>query len=83
MQTKMVSLAEAIINTTIGFIVSMLFWPVAAHATGIQYNMQQHLVIVLLFTLISVARSYIIRRFFNSYLHRLAIIIAKNRSESD
>lgn len=76
-QTKTVSFIEAALNTAIGFFISMAFWPLAASFTGIEYSTQQHLVIVLLFTIISVARGYVIRRFFNSHLHQLAKKISR------
>jgi hypothetical protein len=71
-QTRLTSLIEAAINTGIGLVVSYLTWPVAATLFGVSYTTSQHINITLFFTVISVARSYIVRRYFNARLHRLA-----------
>ena len=77
-QTRLISLIETLINTVIGFIVSFAGWPVAATLTGVEYSNGQHWVIVAFFTVLSVARGYIIRRFFDNDLHRVAIKIARS-----
>lgn len=66
MQTRLASLWESIGGTAIGFIVSVLVWQYIVNPywnlhTGIIENLQ----ITLLFTVVSVARSYCVRRFFN------------------
>lgn len=75
-QSKLGSLIEAIINTAIGFIVSFVAWPVAAWITGISYTTGQHWAVVAFFTVVSVARSYVIRRWFNARLHNAAMKMA-------
>lgn len=64
-QSRSMSLIESTINTLAGFIISFLAWPVAALVTGIQYTPSQHVGVVLFFTAISVARGYVVRRWFN------------------
>lgn len=72
MQTKMGSLIEACANVLIGFLINwtanMLILPLFGfHVTGSQaFN------IGLFFTVISITRSYVLRRWFNSMLHRAA-----------
>ena len=77
-QTKLTSLIETLLNTLIGFIVSFAGWPVAAAMTGVAYSSGQHTGIVAFFTVLSVARGYVIRRFFNAGLHLVAVRIAKS-----
>lgn len=75
-QSKLGSLIEAVINTAIGFVVSFAAWPVAAWMTGISYTAGQHWAVVAFFTVVSVARSYVIRRWFNARLHAAAMKLA-------
>ena len=76
-QTKLVSLMEALINTFVGFLVSFIGWPIAAGLTGIEYSSGQHWAVVAFFTVLSVARGYVIRRWFNNGIHLAAVKLAK------
>lgn len=76
-QTRLVSLIETLLNTAIGFLVSFAGWPIAAAMTGIEYGHGQHVAVVAFFTALSVARGYVIRRWFNSGMHFAAVIVAK------
>lgn len=75
-QSRLVSLIETLANTAIGFIVSYLAWPFIAAAADLHYTNGQHAGVTAAFTVLSVARGYVIRRFFNGGLHRLAIRLA-------
>ena len=76
-QTRLGSLIETIINTLIGFTVSFFAWPVAAVIFRIEYTQGQHWGVVVFFTVISVARGYIVRRWFNARLHKASLDLAK------
>jgi len=76
-QTRLESLIETIINTLIGFILSFIAWPVAAALFNMPYNHGQHFGIVLFFTVVSVARGYVIRRWFNGRLKLTASTLAR------
>ncbi len=65
MQTKKGSLIEATTNTMIGFLISMITAPIVNFICGIEANTLQVTGSVTLFTLISIARGYIVRRWFN------------------
>lgn len=71
-QTKLGSFYEACINVAIGFginyIANLLIFPFF----GFHISLEANFVMGLIYTLISVARSYFIRRYFNAKLHRLA-----------
>jgi membrane protein implicated in regulation of membrane protease activity len=64
-QSKLESLVEAIINTFIGFVIAfisqLLFFPIV----GIDVTLGQNFILTVLFTLVSIVRTYIIRRYFN------------------
>lgn len=76
-QTRIGSLIEAIVNVLIGFGINwcanLLILPLFGfHVTG-----AQAFHIGLLFTAISIARSYVIRRWFNARLHAAAHRLAR------
>ena len=75
-QSRLVSLIETLVNTGVGLVVSFLAWPPIAAMVGLDYTGGQHVAITAAFTAVSVARGYVIRRFFNGGLHRLAIRLA-------
>ena len=71
-QTKLGSFIEAWVNIVIGFAINwtanMLIFPLFGFAvTG-----GQAFWIGVIFTFISLARSYIIRRWFNAHLHKMS-----------
>ena len=65
MQSKLESLYEAVINTFIGFVIAfisqLIFFPIV----GIEATLGQNVLLTILFTLVSIVRTYIIRRYFN------------------
>jgi hypothetical protein len=71
-QTRLGSLIEACVNVVIGFTINwcanMLILPIFGfHVSG-----SQAFGIGVIFTFISIARSYVIRRWFNARLHAMA-----------
>jgi membrane protein implicated in regulation of membrane protease activity len=64
-QSKLESLTEAIINTFIGFVIAfisqLIFFPIV----GVDVTLGQNLLLTVLFTLVSIIRTYVIRRYFN------------------
>ncbi|QJE03074.1 hypothetical protein HH212_26320 [Massilia forsythiae] len=75
-QTRLGSLIEAIINVIIGFAINycanMLIFPLF----GFHITPGANLAMGAIYTVISVARSYCVRRWFNARLHRLAVAVA-------
>lgn len=65
MQTKKSSFREACINTLVGFLITLACSPLIYKMCGIKTSPSQLGLATFYFTVISVARSYIIRRFFN------------------
>lgn len=53
-------------NTIVGLVVTMLFSPIIYSVCGIKVSAYQMTAATALFTLVSVCRSYIIRRLFNN-----------------
>lgn len=75
-QTKIGSLVEALMNILIGFWVAILSQVLIFPMVGIDVPLSTNLEIGLWFTLISLVRSYVIRRWFNARLHKTSMAIA-------
>ncbi|OGB26223.1 MAG: hypothetical protein A3I66_00805 [Burkholderiales bacterium RIFCSPLOWO2_02_FULL_57_36] len=68
-QTRIGSLIEALMNVVIGFLVNMVANFVILPLIGFHITLGQNFFIGVLYTVVSVVRSYTIRRFFNNRLH--------------
>lgn len=71
-QSKLESFIETCVNTLVGFFVSFVAWPLIAWKCDMAYDNRQHWEMIFWFTLLSVARGYAVRRWFNSYFRRFA-----------
>jgi NO-binding membrane sensor protein with MHYT domain len=56
---------EAVTNTAIGFVISMIAWHFVALAFSIPMPIGQNLIITGIFTVISLVRQYVLRRLFD------------------
>lgn len=65
MQSRSMSLAEAVISTAIGFLVSFMLTVVVLPAFGYHVTVGDALGITAIYTAASIARSYAVRRLFN------------------
>jgi len=79
-QTRLQSLIESIMNIAIGYGVALASQLALFPAFGIHIPLSTNLWIGAWFTLISLVRSYIIRRWFNARLQSAARRIAKAAS---
>lgn len=75
-QTKLGSLIEAVINVLIGFGINFTANALIFPIFGWHISPSQNLTLGLIYTAISVARSYVVRRWFNSKLKKAAEQIA-------
>ena len=64
-QSRAMSFVESVANVVIGYIVAILAQFAIFPLFGIHIPASEHLQIGLLFTLVSLVRSYVLRRFFN------------------
>ena len=69
-QSRMESLVEAKVNTAIGMVVSYLLGMWLYPKFGFNVTPAQNITIMVIFTVVSVIRSYAIRRLFNRRLKR-------------
>ena len=70
-QTRLVSLIETLCNIGSGFLLSVVVWQALAAALGIPMNIETNLLITSVFTVVSITRSYLWRRFFATGLHQV------------
>lgn len=70
MQSKKHSLYESFLNVLVGYAVAILSQIIIFPFFDINMTISQNLLIGLYFTIISVIRSYFLRRLFNKILHR-------------
>jgi hypothetical protein len=75
-QSKLGSLYESAINILIGFVVALSSQLVIFPMFDIDISISSNLGITLWFTLISVVRSYVVRRWFNARLRSAAMKLA-------
>jgi len=69
-QTRLSSLTETTINMIVGFWLSVAVQMVVFPMYGYELKLHDNMAIVTIFTAISMARSYVLRRLFNWYSHR-------------
>lgn len=67
MQTRLMSLVESITNVTIGFGVATGTQIVVFPWFGLEASLGDHMVLGAVFTAVSIARSYTLRRLFNGF----------------
>jgi len=65
-QSKLASLAEAVVSTFVGLGIAMVATAVICWAYDIPMTWENNFIITAWMTVISIARSYLIRRVFNS-----------------
>ena len=70
MQSRLASFIEALTNVAIGMVVSFFGQIVVSHWYNLPLNLAQNMQIVAFFTVLSVARSYCIRRWYNRRIKR-------------
>jgi len=66
-QSKRMSIIESVSNTLIGLLTSFCIQLVIYPALNIQVNISQNIIITFVFFIVSVVRSYLVRRFFNNF----------------
>lgn len=72
-QTKFQSAIEACANTAVGYVVALLSQLVLFPAFGIHIALTTNLAIGAWFTVISLVRSYVLRRWFNGLKFRKSV----------
>lgn len=71
-QSRLGSLIEALMNVAIGLLVSMVANALVFPHFGFHPTLGENVSITLIYTAISIARQYVLRRWFNARLHAAA-----------
>lgn len=77
LQSKKGSLIEAAMNIAIGYGIALLSQIILFPLFDIHITLGTNMWIGFWFTLISLIRSYVIRRWFNARLHKAAVALSK------
>ncbi len=70
MQSRAMSLVESIANVVVGFVVAVMAQMIVFPLFGIEASFAQNLAVGIAFTAVSLARSYVLRRFFEGLSQR-------------
>ena len=65
-QSKKQSMIEASVGTLVGILTSMVTQAIVYPLYGFDVTFSQNLVITFIFTIVSLVRGYLVRRFFNN-----------------
>lgn len=76
-QTRLGSLIEAVLNTAIGLVVSVIANQLIFPRFGFHPTLGENILISVIYTAISIARGYCLRRWFNARLQMAAARMAK------
>lgn len=76
-QSKLSSVVEAVINAALGYVISFAAQLVIYPAYGAHFSIVDNIHIGILFLLLSLVRSYVIRRWFDGMIHNTAIKLTK------
>lgn len=68
-QSRLASFIEAKVNLVLGFAISMVVWQFFGPVMGYEVNLHDNFIITAVFTVVSLARSYTLRRLFNWWHH--------------
>ena len=75
-QSKIESLIESIINTSLGFLVALITQILIYPLFDIDVTMGDQSLLALIFTAVSLVRGYIVRRYFNTYFKHTVIYLS-------
>jgi hypothetical protein len=81
-QSKLSSFYEALMNTLIGYFVSLAVQLVVYPIYGATFTLVQNIEIGLIFMVVSIIRGYVIRRWFNAKIHKAALILSKENTQN-
>ncbi len=76
-QTKLSSLLESLANIAIGYFVALLSQLLIFPQFGINVSLEANLQIGAWFTVVSLVRSYVIRRYFNGFIKPVKVKTAR------
>jgi hypothetical protein len=80
-QSRLMSVVEAVANVGVGFLVALLMQFIVFPMFGLEVSLSENLAIGALFTIASIARSYVLRRVFEAIrAHNAEAIAARHEA---
>lgn len=79
MQTRLQSFIESLINVLLGWVVALILQLFIFPLYGINVPFSTNIQISIIFTIIAILRSYLVRRYFNNRIHNLAVLLARDK----
>lgn len=76
-QTRLESLAEVIINVIIGWVIGLVTQLIVFPIFDIHVTFSDQFWISVVFTVVSIVRSYAIRRWFNAGIHKVVVAFVR------
>lgn len=76
-QSKLGSFIEAVMNTLIGYFIGLATQLIVFTVYGATFTFSQNIQIGLIFMVVGIVRSFVIRRWFNARLHAAAHRLAR------
>lgn len=76
-QTRLSAIVEAVINALVGYVISFAAQLVIYPAYGAHFSLMDNVHIGILFLMLSLLRSYVIRRWFDGMIHNTAVKLTK------
>lgn len=70
MQSRRMSMIETIVGTLVGLVVALISQIIIFKAYGLEVTLNHNIQMTMWFTLVSIARSYTLRRVFNKFSKR-------------
>jgi hypothetical protein len=81
-QTKLESLLEVCLNVAIGWVVALITQLIVFPKYGFNPTFGEQFGISVIFTVVSIVRGYIIRRWFNAGIHKLVAQFVKKMTQT-
>ena len=71
-QSRQSSLIESLTNTFLGYVINIIVQLIVYPMYGAVFTFVENIEIGLIFMVVSITRSYVLRRWFNSRIHKAA-----------
>ena len=81
-QTRLESLIEVCVGVAIGWVIALITQLIVFPKFGINVTISEQLGISVIFTIVSIIRTYVVRRWFNAGIHKLIANSLKQLSKT-
>lgn len=82
-QTKLLSIVESLVNIAIGYAIALALQMIIFPLYGIHISLETNITIGMWFMLVSICRSYCLRRLFNGWAMKGLLMIKEDATEAN